>query len=62
MKRILLVEDEENLHFAIKLNLEMEGYNVISVFNGKNAITKFKQGRFDLLILEFLVHTINYCF
>ena len=59
MKRILLVEDEENLHFAIKLNLEMEGYNVISVFNGKNAITKFKQGRFDLLILDVMLPEIN---
>ena len=45
MKRILLVEDEENLHYAIKLNLEIEGHNVISVFNGKNAISKFKEGR-----------------
>ena len=59
MKRILLVEDEENLHFAIKLNLEMEGYNVISVFNGKNAITKFKEGRFDLLILDVMLPEMN---
>ncbi|MEC8286964.1 MAG: DNA-binding response regulator, partial [Bacteroidota bacterium] len=27
MKRILLVEDEEHLHSAIKLNLELEGYH-----------------------------------
>tara|TARA_B100001093_G_scaffold185392_1_gene178162 strand:+ start:660 stop:1346 length:687 start_codon:yes stop_codon:yes gene_type:complete len=59
MKRILLVEDEENLHFAIKLNLEMEGFNVISVFNGKNAITKFKEGRFDLLILDVMLPEMN---
>ena len=25
-KRILLVEDEENLHDAIKMNLELESY------------------------------------
>ena len=25
---ILLVEDEENLHEALKLNLELEGYDV----------------------------------
>ncbi len=27
---ILLVEDEENLHEALKLNLELEGYDVTS--------------------------------
>ena len=27
---ILLVEDEENLHETLKLNLEMEGYAVTS--------------------------------
>ena len=59
MKRILLVEDEENLHYAIKLNLEIEGHNVISVFNGKNAISKFKEGRFDLLILDVMLPEMN---
>ncbi len=29
---ILLVEDEENLQDALKLNFEMEGYEVTSVF------------------------------
>ena len=47
MNRILLVEDEENLHLAIKLNLELENYKVTSVYNGKNAILKFKKGRYD---------------
>lgn len=59
MKRILLVEDEENLHFAIKLNLEMEGFNVISIFNGKNAVSKFKEGRFDLIILDVMLPEMN---
>ena len=42
MKRILLVEDEENLHLAIKLNLELEQYNVTSVYNGKCSF-KFQE-------------------
>ncbi len=29
MIRILLVEDEEHLQEAIKLNLELEGYKVV---------------------------------
>ena len=38
---ILLVEDEENLHETLKLNLEMEGYEVTSAFDGAVALKKF---------------------
>jgi two-component system alkaline phosphatase synthesis response regulator PhoP len=31
---ILLVEDEENLHEALKLNLELEGYEITSAYDG----------------------------
>ena len=58
-KRILLVEDEEHLHEAIKMNLEMENYIVNSVYNGKNAISKFKEGRYDLVILDVMLPGIN---
>ena len=59
MKRILLVEDEENLHLAIKLNLELEAYNVTSVHNGKNALLKFQEGRYDLIILDVMLPEVN---
>ena len=58
-KRILLVEDEEHLHESIKMNLEMENYIVNSVYNGKNAISKFKEGRYDLVILDVMLPGIN---
>jgi DNA-binding NtrC family response regulator len=35
---ILLVEDEENLHEALKLNLELEGYEVSSAYDGVGCI------------------------
>ena len=41
-QRILLVEDEENLHETLKLNLEMEGYEVSSAFTGTEALKKVK--------------------
>ena len=37
---ILIVEDELNLHEALKLNLEMEGYEVTSAFDGNEALKK----------------------
>ena len=58
-KRILLVEDEEHLHEAIKLNLELEDYDVVSVFKGKEAINKFRQGRYDLIVLDIMLPEVN---
>ena len=40
-QRILLVEDEEHLLEAIKLNLEMEGYRVTTATDGKKALKVF---------------------
>ena len=53
--RILLVEDEQTLAETIKLNLELEGYAVNSVGDGKIALKAFKQGRYNLIILDVML-------
>lgn len=53
--RILLVEDEEHLQHAIKLNLEMEGYVVNAVGDGNLAIIAFREEKFDLVILDIML-------
>ena len=52
---ILLVEDEENLHEALKLNLEMEGYEVVSAFAGNEALKKIGNEYFDLIIMDIML-------
>ena len=52
---ILLVEDEENLHEALKLNLELEGYNVTSSFDGAAALKAVDEEYFDLIILDVML-------
>jgi two-component system alkaline phosphatase synthesis response regulator PhoP len=52
---ILLVEDEENLHEALKLNLELEGYEVSSAFDGLSAVKAVQQEYFDLVILDIML-------
>lgn len=52
---ILLVEDEENLHEALKLNLELEGYNVTSAFNGTAALDAIQNEYFDLIIMDVML-------
>lgn len=57
--RVLLVEDEEHLNEAIKMNLELDGYDVTSVSKGKEALIKFKAARFDLIILDVMLPEVN---
>jgi two-component system alkaline phosphatase synthesis response regulator PhoP len=52
---ILLVEDEENLHEALRLNLELEGYDVTSAFDGAAALHAVVNEYFDLIILDVML-------
>jgi len=52
---ILLVEDEENLHEALRLNLELEGYEVTSAYDGAAALKALQAEYFDLIILDVML-------
>jgi two-component system, OmpR family, alkaline phosphatase synthesis response regulator PhoP len=56
---ILLVEDEENLQEALKLNLELEGYEVTSSYDGAEALRQFHQEHFDLIILDVMLPELD---
>jgi two-component system alkaline phosphatase synthesis response regulator PhoP len=56
---ILLAEDEENLHEALKLNLELEGYEITSAFTGSQALQKIESEYFDLLILDVMLPDVD---
>ncbi|MDE1193457.1 MAG: response regulator transcription factor [Arachidicoccus sp.] len=56
---ILLVEDEENLHEALKLNLEMEGYSVTSAYDGSKAIDAVNNEYFDLIIMDIMLPELD---
>jgi two-component system alkaline phosphatase synthesis response regulator PhoP len=57
--RILLVEDEENIRDVVKLNLEMEGYEVITAIDGKMALKHFNEQYFDLVLLDVMLPEID---
>ncbi len=57
--RVLLVEDEENLQVAIRMNLELEKYEVVAVSDGIEAIKKFKEERFNLVILDIMLPELD---
>lgn len=56
---ILLVEDEENLHEPLKLNLELEGYEVTSAYDGTQALKAIANEYFDLIILDIMLPEVD---
>ena len=54
MHKIALVEDEKDLNNLIKAYLEKEGYQVISFYNGENAIDKISDN-YNLWILDIML-------
>jgi two-component system alkaline phosphatase synthesis response regulator PhoP len=53
--RILLVEDEENIRDLIKLNLELENFEVIATGNGRDALRLSAGQHFDLILLDVML-------
>lgn len=58
-KKILLVEDEEHLLKTILLNLELEGYQVVTASNGIDALKNFRSASFNLIILDVMLPELN---
>jgi two-component system alkaline phosphatase synthesis response regulator PhoP len=56
---ILLVEDEENLQEALKLNLELEGYEVSCAGDGLEALKKLEGELFDLVIMDVMLPEVD---
>src|SRR5215212_3780561 len=56
---ISLVEDEENLHEALKMNLELEGYQITSAFDGIAAMKAVQNEYFDLIIMDVMIPEID---
>jgi len=57
--RILLVEDEENIRDTLKLNLELEDYEVIAVGEGREVLKAFKGQHFDLVLLDIMLPEVD---
>lgn len=51
-KRILLVDDEEGIQLLYREEFEEEGFEVISAYNGDEALEKFSKESLDLVILD----------
>ena len=51
-KRILLVDDEPLIVKGLKYSLEQDGYQTDSAADGEEALNKFFNEPFDLILLD----------
>ncbi len=59
MAKILYVEDDENLSFVTKDNLEEEGFEIHHFADGKEAFRNFKKDRYDLCLLDVMLPDLD---
>jgi CheY-like chemotaxis protein len=59
MKRILLAEDDPGLSRSMDTWLTLEGFQVVTVFNGEEALNKLTSQRYDLLITDIAMPRLN---
>ena len=56
---ILLVDDDTELTDLLKEYLEPEGFSVVSVYDGENAVKKALNQSFDAIILDVMLPKLN---
>ncbi len=59
MAKILYVEDDPNLSFVIKDNLEIEGFEIAHFKDGKEAWKAFSKDKFDLCLLDVMLPELD---
>ena len=57
--RILLVDDEQSIQTLLSYPLRKDGYHVTSALDGGEALQRFEEGRFDLVILDLMLPRID---
>lgn len=59
MKKILIVDDEKPISDIIKFNLTKEGYDIVTAFDGREAVTVFEDEKPDLIILDLMLPELD---
>jgi DNA-binding response OmpR family regulator len=57
--RILLVDDEESLQKLLSYPLRSDGYEVVSAADGQEALDRFDEASFDLVVLDVMLPRVD---
>ena len=64
VQKILVVDDEPDIIELVSYNLKKAGYSVVSASDSEEALSRFRKGRFDLIVLDLMlpgIHGIELC-
>lgn len=59
MTKILVIDDDNAINELIKINLELQGYEVVQAFNGIEGFAKAKQEDPSLIILDVMMPEVD---
>src|SRR4051812_7676409 len=57
--RILLVDDEQAVQTLLTYPLRKDGYNVVPATTGQEALDRFREGTFDLVVLDVMLPQLD---
>jgi DNA-binding response OmpR family regulator len=57
--RILLVDDEQSIQTLLSYPLRKDGYEVVQATNGRDALTRFEESPFDLVVLDVMMPQLD---
>lgn len=58
-EKILVVDDEASIVDLIKMELEFEGYEVVTAYDGEEAVEKARSSKPDLIVLDIMLPKMN---
>jgi two-component system response regulator PilR (NtrC family) len=58
-KRVLVVDDEENIRQILEEYLTEFGYEVVCAVNGQEALQIYKNGRFDVILSDLVMRPVG---
>ncbi|MCI1694074.1 response regulator transcription factor [Aneurinibacillus aneurinilyticus] len=59
MRKILIIEDEENLSRFIELELQYEGFSVGTAYDGRSGLEKALNEEWDMILLDLMLPGLN---
>jgi DNA-binding response OmpR family regulator len=57
--RILLVDDEQSIQTLLGYPLRKDGYEVVEAHDGREALVRFAEKRFDLVVLDIMLPKLD---
>lgn len=59
MARVMACDDDHVIRGLLEVNLEMEGYDVVTACDGQDALDKVREHAPDLILLDVMMPNLN---